>query len=62
MKRLDLSAAELAAVLAGLRLLEFYTAGRGVRTKEIHAILTDCGTIDPLPPEKIDGLCAKLNH
>ena len=52
-----LTRAELAAVLAGLRLLQSSQAVPA----GITDIQTDCGEIDPLSLEQIDALCERIN-
>lgn len=49
---------ELAAVLAGLRLLQSALSVPPM----INHILTDCGEFDPLSAEQIDALCERINE
>ena len=64
---LFLSRRELAAILAGLRLLQAqYSPEAGERPNEnagadIQQIATDGGTVQPLSSTKIDELCERLN-
>lgn len=48
---------ELAAVLAGLRLLQSAKAVPPM----INHILTDCGEFDPLAVDQIDTLCERIS-
>ena len=48
---------DLAAVLAGLRLLQTTPQV----SPEINAILTDCGEFVPPSLEEIDALCERIN-
>ena len=51
-------ALELAAVLAGLRLLQL--AGDDL-PPDVEMIATDCGQYPPLTDDQIDDLCERLN-
>jgi len=59
---LDLTTAEHAAVLAGLRLLEAHLMnGDSESLGEVADILDGCGTIQPIDGQDIDGLCQRIN-
>ena len=53
----DVDRFELAAILAGLRLLQATPA----LPEEIEEIATDCGDFQRLDPEQIDDLCERIN-
>lgn len=55
-----LDARELAAVLAGLRLLQ-NTLDPRPGAEDVADILTDSGRLDPLDADAIDELCERLN-
>lgn len=57
---MNLNARELAAVLAGLRLLECH-AMDGYQEEGIADVANMGGTIEPLSAKEIDGLCQRLN-
>ena len=53
----DVDRFELAAILAGLRLLQAAPA----LPPGIEKIATDCGDFEPLDDERIDALCERIN-
>ena len=53
----DVDRYELAAILAGLRLLQQTPA----LPPEIEEIATDCNEFTPLDGEQIDALCERIN-
>ena len=64
---MELDKRELAAVLAGLRLLQRHGLHAGgymrktVRLEEVFDVLTDCHSHVPLKWSEIDALCERLN-
>lgn len=60
--RWELEDDELAAVLAGLRLLQNHLKEPGIEELGVVAdILTNGGTLEPLSVEEINALCERLN-
>jgi hypothetical protein len=58
---IQLGERELAAVLAGLRLVQA-EMGRGEFLPQgVHSIFDDDGTITPLDTDEIDALCERIN-
>ncbi|PZX14165.1 hypothetical protein LX81_02964 [Palleronia aestuarii] len=53
----DVDRYELAAILAGLRLLQLTPA----LPPEVEEIATDCNEFTPLDAEQIDALCERIN-
>jgi hypothetical protein len=53
----------VAAILAGLRLLQIYNDGNLVLlgVEGVYAIASDCGTLEPLSNDEIDDLCIEIN-
>lgn len=58
---LCLSDRELAAVLAGLRLLQ-WALPRTLTTLEVEDVLSDGGRLTPLGVDEIGALCERLNQ
>ena len=53
----DIDRYELAAILAGLRLLQLTPA----LPTEVEEIATDCNEFTPLDAQQVDALCARIN-
>lgn len=62
MVRTELDDSELAAVLAGLRLLQKHLEDGPSLPDGIQDILTNGGTLTSLAPEDIDELCLRMNR
>lgn len=61
MTTITLDTRELAAVLAGLRLVQRELPRSEYLPQGVHDIFDDGGTIDPLSEDEIDTLCETIN-
>ena len=52
---------ELAAVLTGLRILQYELEKHGEPPAQFAEIFTDCDDLTPLTADQIDELCMQIN-